>query len=136
LLQRTTFIAAAWTAACAVGLLLVGKPILGWLNDGAYLPAYSAILILLIGFGMANVFFWNRPLLLSLGKPGFPLKITAIIGAIKTGLMFVLVRPFGILAQAGLLSFYFVTSVGLIVWKGLREITAQQHANPDLEDAP
>ncbi len=135
LLQRTTLIAAAWTAACAVGLLLVGKPILGWLNDGAYLPAYSAILVLLIGFGMANIFFWNRPLLLSLGKPGFPLKITAIIGAIKTGLMFVLVRPFGILAQAGLLSFYFVTSVGLIVWKGLREITAQQRANPDPEDA-
>jgi len=50
--------------------------------------------------------------------------------------MFVLVRPFGILAQAGLLSFYFVTSVGLIVWKGLREITAQQHVNPDPEDAP
>jgi len=34
-----------------------------------------------------------------------------------------------------LLSFYFVTSVGLIVWKGLREITAQQRANPDPEDA-
>ncbi len=131
LLQRTTLISAAWTAACVVGLLLVGKPVLGWLKEGAYLPSYPAILVLLIGFGVANIFFWNRPLLLSLGKPGFPLTITAITGAIKTGFMFILVRPFGILAQAGLLSFYFVASVGLIVWKGMREITAQEQANPD-----
>lgn len=134
LLQRTTLIAAAWTAACAVGLLLVGKPVLGWLKDGAYLPAYHAILVLLIGFGMANIFFWNRPLLLSLGKPGYPLTVTAITGTVKTVLMFVLVRPFGILAQASLMSFYFVVSVGLIVWKGLREIIHQERIHPDVEE--
>ncbi len=135
LLQRTTLIAAAWTAACALGLLLVGRPLLNWLKGGAYLPAYPVIMILLIGFGIANIFFWNRPLLLSLGKPGYPLKVTAITGMVKTILMFVLVKPYGILAQAGLMSFYFTISVGLIVWKGLREIMTQEHAHPNLEES-
>ncbi len=126
MLKRTTLIAAVWTIACAIGLALVGKPLLAWMKDGAYLPSYATILILLIGFGVANIFFWNRPLLLSLGQPGYPLKVAAITGAIKTALMFVLVKPFGILAQAGLMSFYLVVSVGMIVIKGLREVKKAQ----------
>jgi O-antigen/teichoic acid export membrane protein len=131
LLNRTTIIAAVWTVACAVGLFLVGKPLLGWLKDGVYLPSYAAILILLLGFGTANVFFWNRPLLLSFGLPGYPLVVSAITGALKTGLMFILVKPFGILAQAGLMTGYFVISVGLIVVRGLREIRKSEKVYPD-----
>ncbi|MDZ4158626.1 MAG: oligosaccharide flippase family protein, partial [Anaerolineaceae bacterium] len=118
LLRRTSLVAAVWTAACAVGLLLFGEWILGWFRQGTYLPAYPIILILLIGFGCANILFWNRPLLLAFGRPNFPLKVTALLGAAKTGLMFVLVPVFGYLAQAGLLSGYFVISVLLIVWRG------------------
>ncbi|MEN6524213.1 MAG: oligosaccharide flippase family protein [Anaerolineaceae bacterium] len=131
LLNRTTIIAAVWTIACAAGMLLVGKPVLAWLKNGAYLPSYAAILILLLGFGTANVFFWNRPLLLSFGLPGYPLVVSAITGALKTGLMFILVKPFGILAQAGLMAGYFVISVGLIVMKGMREIKKAEVSHPD-----
>ncbi len=132
LLQRTTLIAAVWTLACAAGLLVLGKPVLRWLSEGAYLPSFSAILVLLLGFGIANIFFWNRPLLLSLGQPGYPLKVNALIGVIKTGLMFILVKPLGILAQAGLMSFYLGISVILLVIRGLREVKKEELAFPEL----
>lgn len=118
LIQRTSMVAAAWTLACGVGILLLGSWVLTLLKNGEYLPSYPAILILLLGFGTANIFFWNRPLLLAFGKPNYPLVITALVGAFKTVLMFILVRPYGFLAQAALMSSYFVVSVSLIVRKG------------------
>jgi hypothetical protein len=33
------------------------------------------LLVLLIGFGMANIFFWSRPLLLAQGLADFPLQV-------------------------------------------------------------
>lgn len=128
LLRRTSAIAAAWTFSCLAGLLLLGRPILALVKDGEYLPSYPAILILLIGYGIANIFFWNRPLLLALGLPNEPLIITAVAGAVKTALMFVLVRPFGYLMQAALLSAYFAVSVGLIVWRGMSESRRREAA--------
>lgn len=119
MLGRTTVIAAVWTVGCAAGLLVAGKWLLGLISAGAYLPSLPAIAILLVGYGLANILFWNRPLLLAFGLPGFPLKVSAIIGALKTGLMFVLVRPFGFLAQAGLMSAYLALTVLINVFKGL-----------------
>ncbi|NPV85272.1 MAG: oligosaccharide flippase family protein [Anaerolineae bacterium] len=118
LIQRTSMVAAAWTLACGVGILLLGNWVLTLLKNGEYLPSYPAILILLLGFGTANIFFWNRPLLLAFGRPNYPLVVTALVGACKTLLMFILVRPYGFLAQAALLSSYFIVSVSLIVRKG------------------
>lgn len=123
LLQRTSWIAFAWTLSAVVGLLLLGQPFLGWLKGGAYLPSYPAILILVAGYGFANIFFWNRPLLLAFGRPNFPLLVTFLVGVVKTALMFALVPRFGFLAQAWLLSGYFIFSVGIIVWRCQREIS-------------
>jgi len=122
ILRKTAALSLVWTAGCIAGLLLFGQWLLGMLKDGLYLPSYPAILILMVGYGFANVFFWNRPLLLSLGLPNYPLKITGLVGVLKTLLMFILVRPFGYLAQAALLSGYFLVSVGLIVLRGVSEI--------------
>ena len=122
LIGRTTQIALVWTVLCGLGMALVGPLFLGWFKQGAYLPSYAVILILLVGFGIANIFFWSRTLLLAFGMPDYPLKVTLVVGALKTALMFVVVRPFGYLAQAALLSGYFVFSVGLTVGRGWREL--------------
>lgn len=122
LLRKTALLSSVWTLGCLAGVLLFGRWLLGLLKDGLYLPAYPAILILFVGYGMANILFWNRPLLLSFGLPQYPMKVTGFVGAIKTALMFVLVRPLGYLAQAALLSAYFFFTVGWIVWRGLTEI--------------
>jgi len=128
LLRRTSLIALAWTAATGLGLIIVGPPFLRWFKGGAYLPSFPLILLLFVGYGFANILFWNRPLMLALGKPNEPLVITTVVGLLKLGLMFVLVGHFGVMALAGLLSGYFVVSIALIVIRGIQELRrAEMH---------
>ena len=130
LLKRTTIISASWTLICGAGLIIVGPWFLNWFKDGAYLPSLPAALILLIGYGTANIFFWNRNLLLAFNRPDFPLKASFIAGLVKTVLMFVMVASLGYLAQAGLMSLYFLLSIVAIVWYGLRELKKHEANAP------
>ncbi|HSM25437.1 MAG TPA: oligosaccharide flippase family protein, partial [Anaerolineaceae bacterium] len=122
LLKRTSIIAMIWIILCVLGLSIFGKWILGLIKDGAYLPSLPYIFVLIIGYGFASIFFWNRNLLLSFNQPNVPLIIMVVVGSIKTALMFILIPKFGYLMQASLLSGYFVISIGLMVFFGLRNI--------------
>lgn len=126
LLRRVSLISAAWMAFAGGGLALIGWRLIPFLYTSEAAPAYPAVLILLIGYGFGSVFTWNRPLLLALGKPSYPLVIAAIVGVIELALAFALVPRFGYLAQAALLSSYFVVAIGLITLRGLREIRNQE----------
>jgi O-antigen/teichoic acid export membrane protein len=121
-LKRVSLIAGAWTAAVGMGLLLFGWWLIPLVYTEEFLPAYPALLILLVGYGFANTFNWNRPLLLALGLPDYPIKVTAAAGVVKTALVFLLVGTFGYLMQAALLTAYFIASVGLILKRGLDEL--------------
>jgi len=122
MLSRTSIIAGVWTVACILGVLLFGPLVLSYLKHGAYLPSYPAILILMVGYGIANIFFWNRPLLLAFGQSIYPLQVNALAGLVKTALMFVFVPTYGFLAQAVLLSTYLAVTVGTLVLRGIREM--------------
>ena len=122
LLKRLTTISAAWTFSVALLLIIAGEWLITLFYGKEFAPAISAALILLGGFGTANILYWNRPLLLSLGMPTYPLKVMVLTGIAKIGLSFLLVPRYGYLMQATLMSAYFVVSVGLIVRKGLSEI--------------
>jgi len=126
LLRRVSLISAAWVAFAGGGLALIGWWLIPFLYTPQAAPAYPAVLILLIGYGFGSVFTWNRPLLLALGKPSYPLIIAAMVGMIELALAFALVPRFGYLAQAALLSSYFVVAIGLITLRGLREIRVQE----------
>lgn len=126
LLRRVSLLSAAWMAVSGSGLALLGWWLIPFLYQPAAFPAYPALLILLVGYGFASIFTWNRPLLLALGKPGYPLMIAAFVGVIELALAFVLVPRFGYLAQAALLSSYFIAAIGLITLRGLHEIRQQE----------
>jgi O-antigen/teichoic acid export membrane protein len=131
LLKRLTTISAAWTLSVSLFLLFFGEWLISLFYGAEYAPATPAALVLLIGFGTANILYWNRPLLLSLGLPTYPLKVMVFAGVVKTGLSFLLVPRFGYIAQAALMSAYFVISVGMIVWKGMSEIKRRaSHPSP------
>lgn len=125
LLKKLTVISATWTVAVSLGLLLIGRWLIVTFYGAEFAPAYPVLLILLIGFGFANIFFWNRNLLLSLGLPDYPLKAIAFTGVVKLLLTFLLVPRFGIQLEAALFSAFFVLSIGLMVWRGLRGIRQQ-----------
>ncbi|MBI9051221.1 MAG: oligosaccharide flippase family protein [Anaerolineaceae bacterium] len=120
LLIRTSSLAAIWTGACMLGVLLFGHWALSILKDGLYLPSFGLVLILILGYGIANILFWNRPLLLAFGKPNFPLIVTFLVGLGKVLLMVFLIPIYGVNAMAWLMSAYFIVSVGIIAVKGIK----------------
>ena len=136
LLTRVTVISGTWTGVVAAGLLLLGRQLLfsPWTLFGreiyiykeAYGPAYNVLLVLLIGYGVANIFFWNRSLLLAFGEAEYPLKVSFLTMLGKVGLAFLIVPVLGYMAEAALFSGYFVVSVGLMVIRGLGEIRARE----------
>ncbi|HMN59770.1 MAG TPA: lipopolysaccharide biosynthesis protein [Anaerolinea sp.] len=143
LLGRVSLIAAVWTGGVALGLLLLGRQALfGPVNlfgrtfqlyKAEYLPAYPVLLVLLVGYGAANILFWNRPLLLAQGLADYALKVSfwAMLGKVALSLIFL--PAAGYLAEAGFLSLYFVVSVGLMVWRGVEGV---RRAEAGLPPAP
>ena len=120
-LRKVTTISFGINLLLAVGLVLFGRWVL-WIYGEQYVVAYPALMALLVGFVFNYTLFWNRPLLLSFGLPEYPLKATLVAGSIKLLLAFLLVPRLGYVAEAALLSFYYIASVGTIVWRGMREI--------------
>jgi O-antigen/teichoic acid export membrane protein len=122
LLHQVSSLAGVWTLAAGGGLALFGWWLIPLLYTPEAAPAYPAMLILLAGYGFANIFQWNRPLLLALGKPSFPVLTAALVGIVELLLILWLVPNYGYLAMAAILSAFLITTIGINVWKGLSEV--------------
>jgi len=125
-LRKVTSLSLAYNFAIAIGFVLFGQWLIRIYSNESFIPAYPALIALVIGLAFNYTLFWNRPLLLSLGLPEFPIKVTLIVGLIKIALAFVLVPQYGIVAAGALLSFYYIASVGIMAWRGRTEIFNRQ----------
>ena len=125
LLRRVSLVAAAWTITAGAGVALLAPWLIPLMYGFEATPAYPAVMILLVGYGFANILNWNRPLLLALGRPVIPLVTSAILGLAALGFTFWLVPKFGYTVQAGILSAYFVGTITITVWRGLAELHKQ-----------
>ena len=121
-LKKITAFSFAYNLAIGTGLILFGHWVIRIYSGADYLAAYPALVALTIGLVFNYILFWNRPLLLALGLPEFPVYVTLAAGIIKLALSFWLVPVYGVAAAGGLLSFYYIASVGLMVLRGLKEI--------------
>lgn len=133
LLRRVSIISATWTLGAGLFLTFFGKWLISIMYKPEFVPAYPILLTLLLGYGVANILFWNRPLLLSFGQPMYPLYVMLITGSAKVLLSFLLVPRFGSIAEAALLSGYFIISISLIVKRGFREIHNCETVDAGLE---
>lgn len=129
LLKRVTVISGGWTLLAGLGILLFGNWFILFYGE-EYLPAFPALLILLVGYGFANIFFWNRPLLLAFGMPVYPLVVMTIAGLIKVSLAFWALPTFGYLAEAVLLTGYFILSIGLVLGRGMLTLRCASREAP------
>jgi len=125
-LNKITSLSFAYNLVLGLGLVFFGRWIILIYSGDAYLGAYPALIALTIGLVFNYILFWNRPLLLSLGLPEFPIAVTLIAGLLKLVFAFLLVPRYGIVAAGALLSFYYIASVGAMVIRGLREIKAKE----------
>jgi O-antigen/teichoic acid export membrane protein len=126
LLKQVSSIAGAWTVTVAAGIAIFGWWLIPLVYGQAALPVYPVVLILLAGYGMANIFNWNRPLLLAFGKPSYPLIVSVCVGVIEILLILLLVPQYGYLMMAAILSTYLAVTVGITAWRGWREIRDQE----------
>jgi len=125
-LRQGSRLAALYTGVTALFLAIFGRPLIEWLYAPEFLPAYPALMIMLIGLLAANSFYWNRTALLALDRPGYPTKVNAAAAVLKITLTLLLVPRFGYLAAAGLLAGYYLFSIGLNVRKTYQEIAARE----------
>lgn len=122
LLKRVSSIAGVWTLAATAGIALLGWWLIPLVYGPGTTPVYPVVLILLVGYGIANIFNWNRPLLLAFGKPSYPLLVALTVGVIEILLILWLVPGRGYLIMSAILAGYLAVSVGITAWRGWREI--------------
>ncbi len=134
LLLQITVLAAAWTLPASLFMVLTGKWLV-WLYGTDFPASYPTFMILLIGFGITNIFFWNRSLLLSFGKANIPLYVLAGGAILKMSLAFVVIPMYGINGEAALLSGYFVLTTLILVIIGYRKILNSESKVGKLEAA-
>ncbi len=126
-LRKITTLSFAYNLTLGLGLLLFGRWVIQIYSGAEFIPAYPALVVLTIGLVFNYTLFWNRPLLLSLGLPEFPIYVTLIAGLLKLAFAFSLIPRYGIVAAGALLSFYYIASVGIMVIRGLIEIQSNEN---------
>jgi O-antigen/teichoic acid export membrane protein len=115
-LRQGSLLAGGYTLAAALGLLLLGQPLIRYLYEPEFLPAYPALLILLAGLLVANTFYWNRVALLAVNRPEVPARVNFGLAIAKVIGLLTLVPAYGYLASAALYSGAYLVGVSLCVW--------------------
>jgi O-antigen/teichoic acid export membrane protein len=111
-LRHGALMAGGYTLAATLFLVVFGQPLIRYIYKPEFLPAYPALVVLLVGFLAANTFYWRRVALLALGRPDFPAKVNLALALIKVVLILLLVPRYGYLASAALLAgFYWAVSL-------------------------
>ena len=126
-LKKITALAFLYNTILALGLIVLGRWVLAIFGE-QYTVALPAMMVLLAGLVFNYTLFWNRPLLLSFGLQGFALVAIVVAGVLKLALAVPLVPRYGYTMEALLLSAYYMISVSLIVWRGLRELNRRMTA--------
>jgi O-antigen/teichoic acid export membrane protein len=118
ILRQGSLLAGGFTLAVSLILVLVGQPLILLLYKKAeFLPAYPAMLILLVGFLVANAFYWARPALLALGLPDYATKVNVLVTVIKVAGVLILLPRIGYLGSAIMLAFSYLLGISLSAFK-------------------
>jgi O-antigen/teichoic acid export membrane protein len=125
-LRQGSLLAFGYTLVVSIALVFLGKPLITLMYGAEFLPSYPALLILLIGFLVANTFYWNRIALLSLGRPDYPMKVNVLIVLLKFIGVFILLPRLGYLGSAILLTFSYILGNSLTVFKIRSEICQRE----------
>jgi O-antigen/teichoic acid export membrane protein len=132
ILRKITMLSATWTISVTLGLLFIGKQLLFAefhlfgrtfnVFPAEYLPAHQIILILLVGYGTANILFWNRTLLLSFSKAETATKVSLVGMLLKVIGTLLLVPRTPYYTEAILLTAYLSGTVIIMTVIGIRSL--------------
>ena len=100
---------------------MLGSWFLSWYGE-EFAAAYPAMVLLLAGVLVTNVFYWSRSLLHALGHAAYPTRIYLIIGLLQILGILLVVPRLGAAGMAIMWSAYAVLSALILVRKGLMEV--------------
>jgi len=126
-LRQGSRISAIYSVPVTLILVIFGKWLIEVTYGPEYLPTYSALVILLIGYTFVNIFYWNRVALLSLGRAVFPTIVNFTGMVLKVSAIFLLVPRYGYLAFAALLVGYYFFTVGAAVIRVFSDLRVRSH---------
>lgn len=122
ILRRGSSLAMIYSLPVTAFLVLFGRWVIQLYAGPDFLPAYPLLVILLLGYTVVNLFYWSRVALLALNRPVFPTIVNFIGMVMKVGLIFLLAERFQAYAFAGLLSFYYIFTVGVAAARVLLDL--------------
>jgi O-antigen/teichoic acid export membrane protein len=129
LLRSGSLISGAYSVTAAIGLAVIGPYLVG-LYGANFMPvAFNCLLILLLGVTVVNTLYWNRLILLPLGMPEYPTKVTLVAALGKIALVFLLVPSLGAVGMAISLSAFFLATGSVLAWKTIRRIQTSSEAS-------
>jgi O-antigen/teichoic acid export membrane protein len=131
ILRQGSLVAGGYTLAASIALLFLGQPFIRLAYTAEFLPAYPALLIMLLGFLAANTFYWNRVTLLAFGLPEYLTKVNFVAAIFKIIGYIILVPIFGYLGCAALLAAYYIFSSTVNVLKARQ--TLQGYEKQDVQ---
>lgn len=117
ILRQGSRIAGGYSLFAALFLVIFGQPLIRIVYSPEFLPSYPALVILLAGLLVANLFYWRRITLLALGRADFPAKVNALLAALKVAGTLAFVPRMGYLASAALLTVFYWTGSLVTVLK-------------------
>ncbi len=121
LLRQGSLLAGTYAGLATLALIVLGRPFIRLIYGQEFLPAFPALIILLIGYIVADIFYWRRIALLSFGRADFPVKLNSILSVVKVIGAVTLIPRYGYLASAGLLAgFYWIGSI--VSWQKVRQL--------------
>ncbi|MFN2565739.1 MAG: lipopolysaccharide biosynthesis protein [Gemmatimonadaceae bacterium] len=129
LLRRGTGVAAMYIVPVFAGVGLLSVPLIEVLVGRQFVPAAPALIILLVGTGASNLFFWARPALLALHRPDYQMRVAFALVAIKLIGVVVLVPITGYLGSATLAAAIYLPGAALCVWKVREIVRREQHVD-------
>jgi len=117
ILRQGSRLAAIYSIPVTLGLVILGRWVISLTYGPAYVPAYEPLMILLAGYTIVNIFYWNRVALLSLARPIYPTVVNFTGMILKLIGVFLWLPGGGYLAFATLLSGYYIFTVGLAAFR-------------------
>ncbi len=121
LLRTGSLIASIWAVPACLGLTVLGPWFLSWYGP-EFGAAYPAMVLLLAGVLVVNVFYWTRILLHALGHATYPTRTYLIVGLLQVLGILLLVPKLGAPGMAMMWSGYSIVTSLILVRKGLHEV--------------
>ncbi|MCW5875365.1 MAG: oligosaccharide flippase family protein [Anaerolineales bacterium] len=127
-LGRGSGLAALYSLPVAVLLVFFGRDlILLYSGNPDFLPAYAPLIILVLGYTFANIFYWSRAALLAFNRPIYPTLVN-LAGMVLKVAGVLLFASGGAVAFAALLSGYYIFTVSLSVLRIFQDLRAHPAA--------